>query len=135
MLKDKDMITGTLRQVQTITGVLFDDKEITSPEVASVKNTYFVPYHSHKHSELTGLLNDDHPQYLTDQRGIDLFNTLVKTIEKLNVGSAGDGVSIVSSTDGDSVTLRGILAGAGIVVEVNGDDIVISVGDIDGGTY
>ena len=69
----------TLISSQDIHTRLFPTRTIVSP-VENVESNIFVPPHIHSHNQLEGLFKDDHPQYLNDERGIDLFNALITNI-------------------------------------------------------
>lgn len=123
-------ITTVLRQTQEIHGRLTDEQTIIAP--STNKPTWFVPIHTHKHSDLTGLLADDHPQYLTDERASDLFSALLSSF--VIIDDTGQGKSIISQNRRGSVTLRTIIAGDNITIDEDVDTLTISA-VLDGGTY
>ena len=61
---------------QTITFTLFPSEPVGSDVVPDVSTDVFVSAHKHDHGGLVGLFDDDHPQYLTYDRGVQLFSDL-----------------------------------------------------------
>ena len=59
----------------------------------------FVTQHIHRHNDLTNLFSDDHPQYLTEDRGVDLFNSVlndrgITQTEPVVSGEVNDGINL-----------------------------------------
>lgn len=122
---------------QTLTTVLFGDPEIDSP--TTVKSSYFIPIHVHDHGTLTGLFDDDHPQYLTDSRAADLFVALASQITDRTVGlNVGGGIGVYLRKDGVCLEFKTLVSGQGITITedtVNHTIIISKDVGVNGGTY
>jgi hypothetical protein len=105
-----------------------------------------VPCHIHKHSELIGLGSDDHPIYLTVQRGTDLFNSLIAPLlpsdtPVVNAEGLGGGLDIFKTKEGEILQFRTLVGGEGVELSLQNDELVIDIdpdvliSGTDGGTY
>lgn len=102
-----------------------------------------IPCHSHRHKELSGLGEDDHPQYLTVDRGISLFTDLfgLNPTEGQNIGT---GVPIFQNKEGITLKFKTIVPGNNVIISEQEDTITIESiasggggggGPVDGGTF
>ena len=86
--------------------------------------------HTHLHQDLEGLTKDDHPQYLTVDRAVDLIRQVIAngdiTINPVtDARNLGDGLGVYAQNDNGILEFLTLRAGSNITLTQIGNEIVI----------
>lgn len=122
---------------QTLRTTLIGDPVTES--VTVVESDIFVPIHTHDHGSMSGLYDDDHPQYMTEDRAYDFMLAFYQQQDDRTQGeNLGGGVGIFLNKNGATMRFKTLIAGDNVTFYEDqvAHTITISANKVtNGGTY